>query len=257
MRTTIKKNVDNYGMTAGLITKENGLTIIVLLSAFVAFTLSASAGLGGSLILVPILVLLLGAKSGIALATLLLAANNVAKVFAYRKTIPLKQSAFVILLTIAGAFLGASALVVADSYWVQLAVVASIALTLVAERDNWRAFRRISAPVLAFLSGSTSGFSGTSGPLKGIALRSLNLQRQFLVGAASAVSLMGDMTKATVFINSDLMPPDTLWLFAAATTLMPFATLLGKRINQQIGERAYTGLFWAVMVGYTARLILT
>ena len=50
----------------------------------VSFTISASAGLGGSLLLVPSLSLVLGTMEGVALAALLLGANNVAKVAAYR-----------------------------------------------------------------------------------------------------------------------------------------------------------------------------
>jgi ankyrin repeat protein len=38
---------------------------------------------------------------------------------------------------------------------------------------------------------------------------------------------------------------------------MLVATFAGRRINRAIGERGYTSLFWAVMAGYTARLVLT
>ncbi|CAA9282739.1 MAG: hypothetical protein AVDCRST_MAG93-3301, partial [uncultured Chloroflexia bacterium] len=72
--------------------------IFVLLATSAAFTISAAAGLGGSLILVPALALVLGTKEGVALAALLLALNNVVKVFAYRQTIPLAKSALVIVL---------------------------------------------------------------------------------------------------------------------------------------------------------------
>ena len=71
---------------------------VVLLAVIAAFALSASAGFGGSLILVPTLALLLGTKSGVALAALLLAANNIVKVFAYRKTLPYRKAAPVIAL---------------------------------------------------------------------------------------------------------------------------------------------------------------
>ncbi|MDQ3698341.1 MAG: TSUP family transporter, partial [Gemmatimonadota bacterium] len=104
-------------------------------------------------------------------------------------------------------------------------------------------------------AGATSGFSGTSGPLKGIALRGLGLDRARLVGAASAVSLAGDATKAVVFLHASLLDsahwPILLW----ALPLMPITALVGRRINRQIGERAYTTLFWLVIAGYSARLL--
>jgi uncharacterized protein len=150
--------------------------ILVLLAAAAAFTTSAAAGLGGSLILVPALALLLGTKEGVALAALLLALNNVVKVFAYRRTIPLAGSAIVIAWTIVGSAVGAWLLVAAPASLVSAGVVASIGLSLLAERlTDARPTRRAAAPALAFASGATSGFSGTSGPLKGVALRHLEL----------------------------------------------------------------------------------
>ena len=49
------------------------LFAVVLLSGAASFFVSASAGMGGSLVLVPVLALSLGTKEGIALAALLLA----------------------------------------------------------------------------------------------------------------------------------------------------------------------------------------
>jgi uncharacterized membrane protein YfcA len=236
---------------------DTHMLTIALISAFVAFVISAAAGLGGSLILIPVLVLLLGAKQGIALAALLLAANNIAKVIAYWHTIPWRVSSTVVLLTIFGALAGARLLVAVDEIYVQVGVLVSIVLTLAAEHANWRFMQKASAPVLAFFAGTTSGFSGTSGPLKGIALRNLRLPRQYLVGAASIVSLAGDMTKAAVFLHASVLSNNLFWLFLVTVPLMPLATLLGRRINRQMGERAYTGLFWTVMAGYTVRLLAT
>src|SRR5688572_18807258 len=58
---------------------QHGALIIaaLLVCAGLAFLLSASAGLGGSLLLVPVFALLLGPKQGIALAALLLMGNNI------------------------------------------------------------------------------------------------------------------------------------------------------------------------------------
>jgi uncharacterized protein len=230
---------------------------LVLLAASAAFTISASAGLGGSLVLVPSLALVLGTKEGIALAALLLALNNVVKVAAYRRTIPLAASAAVIALTVAGAAAGARLLVAASEHLVSLAVVASIALSVVAERvERLAPSRRAASPPLALAAGATSGFSGTSGPLKGIALRNLCLDRFHMAGAASAVSLAGDATKAAVFADAALLGPESFAIAAACAPLMVAATLAGRRLNRTAGERGYAVLFWSVMCGYTARLLL-
>lgn len=233
------------------------MMVLALVAVAVSFTVSASAGLGGSLVLVPILALVLGTKEGVALAALLLAANNVVKVFAYRETLPYRKALLVIVLVAVGAALGALLLVSAPERVVTVAVITSFVLALIAERLDLSRLRRVGGPLLALGSGATSGFSGTSGPLKGMAIRQLELDRAHFVGAASLASLAGDATKATIFTEAGLLGGDSFLLAAAAVPLMLVATFAGRRINRAIGERGYTSLFWAVMAGYTARLVLT
>ena len=231
--------------------------LLVLAAAAVSFTLSASAGLGGSLVLVPTLALVLGTKEGVALAALLLAANNVVKVLAYRETLPIRKAVAVIVLVAVGAALGARLLVAAPEAIVTLAVIVSFVFALIAERLDLSRLRRLGGPVLAFGSGATSGFSGTSGPLKGMAIRQLDLDRAHFVGAASLVSLVGDVTKAAVFTEADLLAGQSFLIALVAVPLMVIATFTGRTINRSIGERGYTWLFWAVMAGYTVRLMLS
>jgi uncharacterized membrane protein YfcA len=235
---------------------EPWVVVATLIAITVSFTLSASAGLGGSLILVPTLALLLGTKEGVALAALLLATNNVVKVVAYRKTLPFRKALVVIVLVSAGALVGARLLVAAPEQVVTIAVILSFGAALIAERFDLSAARRAGGPLLAVASGATSGFSGTSGPLKGMALRQLSLDRAHFVGAASLVSLAGDATKTAVFTEAGLLGGNSVLFLVLAVPLMLVATFSGRRINFAIGERGYTTLFWAVMGGYTLRLVV-
>lgn len=230
---------------------------VTLVAVTVSFMISASAGLGGSLILVPTLALVLGTKEGVALAALLLAANNVVKVIAYRKTLPFRKALLVIVLIALGAALGARLLVATPENVVTVAVIVSFVFALIAERLDLSRIRRAGGPALAFASGATSGFSGTSGPLKGMAIRQLDLDRAHFVGAASLASLAGDLAKTAVFTDAELLGADSFLIAAAAVPLMVGATFAGRHINQVIGERGYTILFWAVMGGYTLRLLLS
>lgn len=227
----------------------------VLLAVACAFALSASAGFGGSLILVPTLALMLGTKSGVALAALLLAANNVAKVVAYRKTLPVRRAFAVIVLIAIGSAVGAFLLVAVPERVVGIAVLVSFALAFVLEYFNFKRVRRGSWPVLALASGATSGFSGTSGPLKGLAVRGLGLDRLHLVGALSMASLVGDVTKTAIWTEASLLNRNDYLFALMCVPLMIAATLLGRRFNLKISERGYTGLFWGVMLGYTVRLV--
>ena len=233
---------------------EPWMVAFTLVAVTVSFLVSASVGLGGSLILVPSLALVLGTKEGVALAALLLAANNVVKVIAYRKTLPFRKSIVVIILVSVGAWVGARLLVSAPVDLVTVAVIVSFGFALVAERLQLNRVRSVEGPVLAFAAGATSGFSGTSGPLKGMALRQLDFDRSHFVGAASLVSLAGDATKAAVFAEAGLLTGDSLSVTIMAIPLMLIATFAGRRVNFSLSERGYSYLFWAVMAGYTLRL---
>lgn len=228
---------------------------LALIAVAAAFVVSAAAGLGGSLVLVPALALILGTKEGAALAALLLAGNNVVKLVAYRDAVPWRASAWLVLATVVGAAIGARLLVSAPEDLVSIAVIAGFAAALAFERLQLSTVQRAAAPVLSLGSGLTSGFSGTSGPLKGIAIRSLPLDRLHIVGAASVVSLAGDATKTAIYTEAELLGGAAVALAAAAVPLMVVATWFGRSMNQRIGERGYTMLFWGVMAGYTWRLV--
>ena len=226
----------------------------VLTLVWFAFAVSASAGLGGSLVMVPTLALFLGSKEGVALAALLLACNNVFKIGAYRRTLPFRAAALVVVLVIIGAAIGSKLLVAAPEWAVTVGIVTMFAATLIAERLRIDRVRAGFAPLLAFGAGATSGFSGTSGPLKGAAIRNLDLDRRHFVGAASLASFAGDATKTAIFADDQLLTRTSVLLAVGAVPLMALGTWTGARFNDRAGERAFARLFWIVMAGYSVRL---
>ena len=228
-------------------------TLLVLFLVWCSFTVSASAGLGGSLLMVPTLSVALGSKEGVALAALLLAGNNIGKIIAYRRTLPFRAAALIIVLLAIGAALGATLLVNAPEMAVTVAVIAMFVITMLAEWRQWSLRSRF-APLLAFVSGATSGFSGTSGPLKGASIRNLDLDRRHFVGAASLASFAGDATKTAVFADAQLLTRSSVLLAVAAIPLMALGTFTGSRLNDKVGERSFALLFWGVMTGYSVRL---
>lgn len=227
----------------------------ILIAAAASFTLSASAGLGGSLILVPALSLLIGVKEGVALAALMLAANNVVKVMLYRKTIPWRGALGVLVMTIAGAFLGAQLLIALPAGAVGIAVILAMTSALWFEFRKLEMTSKLTSPVLAFFAGATSGFSGTSGPLKGVAIRNLGFDRLNFVGAASLVSLGADVTKTALFTSTGLLDRSSLIIAAAAIPIMLAGSLAGRHINSRVGEKAFFVFFWCVMGAYVLRML--
>ena len=229
---------------------------VVLALVYASFVVSASAGLGGSLVMVPTLALFLGSKQGVALAALLLAGNNVMKIIAYRRTLPFRAASVIVVLIVLGAALGSTLLVNAPELVVTIGIVTMFVASVLAERFETRRLRAGFAPLLAFASGASSGFSGTSGPLKGVAIRNLDLDRRHFVGAASLASFAGDATKTAIFADAELLGRTSVLVALAAIPLMAFGTWTGSTINSRAGERTFAILFWIVMAGYSVRLLI-
>ena len=145
-------------------------------------------------------------------------------------------------------------LVNAPTVVVTVGVIAMFALSIAAEHFEWKPVRRGFAPFLSFVSGATSGFSGTSGPLKGVAIRNLDLDRRHFVGAASLASFAGDAAKTAIFAEAQLLGRTSVLIAAAAVPLMIAGTWTGSQLNERAGERTFAVLFWTVMTGYSVRL---
>lgn len=86
-------------------------------------------------------------------------------------------------------------------------------------------------------------------------MHALELDRLHVVGALSLVSLVGDVTKTAIWTEAKLLDGRDYLFALTCIPLMLCATFWGRYLDTTIGERGYTALFWAVMVGYTGRLV--
>ena len=230
----------------------------VLLATFVALFISSVAGYGGSLVLVPALGALLGPKEGIALASLLLAWNNVFKVIAYRKTLALRRGWPLLIASAVGVRFGASVLIKAPERAVMWAIVAvtiaSLAAELAFDDSRLRLRRHLPVPTMAAAS-VLSGVSGSSGPLKGISIRSLGLPRLEHVGIAACVSLVADALKVELFASAGILQQSHVETLLVALPMMPIGAWLGRAVNRRIDEGMFRWTFWTVVGGYTMRMV--
>ncbi len=232
--------------------------LLVLTATFVALLVSSIAGYGGSLVLVPALGATVGPKEGVALAALLLAWNNVFKIIAYRRTLALGQGWPFLIVTAAGVWLGAHLLINLSSDLIMWAIVAGTVASLLAELvggDSTLRLRRHAAIPAMAASAVLSGISGSSGPLKGIAIRSLELPRLEHVGVAACVSLVADALKVELFANAGILRAVHLESLIVALPMMPVGAWLGRAINRRITEEAFRWVFWTVVGGYTLRMV--
>ena len=241
------------------------MIFLYFLAVAASFLVSSTVGLGGSLIAVPAMIAFFGLKSGVAIAAMLLASNNIFKIIAYRRTIPWKNASILSAITMVGVFIGAHLLLSMPDIWIIIAVLASVTWSLVTEgmlnishsrSPNLPTKKPWLAGVYALASGLTSGFSGTSGPLKGLAIRQFISNRQHYAGAASLISFVGDITKASVFAEALLLDQQDLQLLLLAIPLMPLCAFAGRWLNWKSGQLGFSYMFWIVMIGYALRLAI-
>jgi uncharacterized protein len=232
-------------------------TTLIVVAIFVSLFVSSIAGYGGSLILVPTLGALLGPREGIAFAAVVLAWNNVFKVIAYRHTLALREGWPLVAVAAVGVSIGARTLVALSDrvvIWTVIVVTGvSLIVELVGTERLLRTRRRMALPAMA-ASSFLSGVSGTSGPLKGVAIRSYALPRLEHVGLAACVSLIADVFKVEVFASAGLLDNMNFATLALVLPMMPVAAWVGRYVNGRMNEEAFRWVFWSIVAGYTIRM---
>ena len=233
------------------------MNIMLILAVFLAFFVSALMGQGGGLIMAPVMIAAFGPKEGVAIAAVLMAANNVIKAAAYLRSIP-KVSFLLAIGTVAGTLIGSLLLVSVPEKIVLFAAMASILASFGYEVFGRQALRigdKSVAVLFAAIAGITSGVSGTSGPLKAVSVRMMNLQPLRHVGAATVLSLVGDVTKAIALVAAGVTSYSSVLEVGWAFALMPLATWGGWYINSRKMKPQWFGiLFWITIGAYLLRL---
>jgi uncharacterized membrane protein YfcA len=223
---------------------------------FISFLVSASCGLGGSLILIPGLSWILGIKEGIVMSSLLLGLNNLVKLFFYRKEIRCRPSFQLLFLMLAGTALGALLMLKANSKLLSLFLFVHVLLSFLIQHKATETVKRKTGLLFSFLSGFCSGFTGTSGPLKGLAVKCFMNIKTEVVAAASILSLASDSLKSTIYLQNFSTDIVNLQWLGYSIIIMPLATWMGRSLNKKMSSRAYDTLFYFVMGGYVIRILL-
>lgn len=230
---------------------------LVFILIFLSFLVSASAGMGGSLLLIPTLSYFIGIRDGIIISALLLGLNNCVKIIAFRKYIRFKTISWLMLFMLLGAIPGSLLMMAINEQLLAVILFGNIIFAFIIEKNAATGVRNKISWGYSWLSGFCSGLSGTSGPLKGMAIKCIDLTKMEVVAAASVLSFAADSTKAIIYLsNQNPLTPANTNLLLVSTCMMPVATLLGRQINRKISDVAYDVLFFSILSGYVVRLAL-
>ena len=226
-----------------------------VLAAFLLALLSAVAGFGGGVLLLPVFTALFGLRVAIPALTLTQLSSNGSRVWLNRRELRWCLIGWFALGAIPCAVAGALLLTHAP-----LAPLKRLLGLFLIGVVVWRRFQRQPRPpaeptfaAVGAASGLGSALLGSVGPLTAPFFLALGLTRGVYIGTEAASALTMHLAKIATYGAGDLLTSQVLLLGAALTPATLLGAWAGKKIVGRISERVFVLL---VEVGLVAAGVL-
>jgi hypothetical protein len=231
---------------------------LVLLGCFVGFLMSATTGVGGALMMVPLLALVVPAGLAVALATPIMLVNNVGKLALMRGSLDRTFLGRSMLGAVPGAIAGSLLLgVVPDAVLrrgMGLFLLAYVAVSAFWQ-DRVPRVGRGGAVGWGAITGLASGLIGAGGPTSAAAMRGYGLDRQGLVATGAALSVCMQLVKLPVFAAIGLLRARDLPLLGALCAVALLAAYTGRALLRRMESEAFDRLLLAALLALAALMI--
>ena len=217
--------------------------------AFVSELLGTVSGFGSSTFFVPTALLLETFTFVLALTAILHCFGNVFKIFLFRQHLNWKIIARLALPALVFTALGAALIEYTSVSWLQTALgvflVAFAVFKLFFKEGDWTP-PRFAGQALSALSGFLTGFVGTGGAVRGVALSSLNLSKDSFVAVSATIDIGGDFLRAGIYIANGYMD----WRQWFYLPLLLLAALAGARLGKLLLGRINQAQFEKVVASF-------
>ncbi|MGC2239772.1 MAG: sulfite exporter TauE/SafE family protein [Acidimicrobiia bacterium] len=238
--------------------------ILILATVLVAYYLKGILGLGGPILVIPVLAAVVGLEFAVAVIAIPnLIANTMLVWQSCGEFGTVKTFLWPLLITgIAGTALGSWALVNLDDRWASIGL-AGIVLVYVAwtvigpDFSLTGVWARRLAPVVGLVGGVFQGGTGVSGPVIATYVHSLKLSRASFV---LAITLPFQVLSVVQVASLSLLGAyDRERLVAAGIAVVPMAVAMiaGMRVGPRLSPRTFDKLVLAILVLAAIRLIWT
>ncbi len=237
---------------------------VILVTVMVAYYLKGILGLGGPLLIIPVLAGVVGLEFAVTVIAIPNLIANTMLVWQGRTAFPRVKPILVplIITGIAGTALGSWVLVNLDDRWASLGlaaiVFAYVAWTLVSPNfrlsDVWG--RRLS-PAIGLVGGVFQGGTGVSGPVIATFVHSLDLSRDaFVLAITLPFQILGIVQVASLSL---LGAYDRQRMIASAIAVVPMVIAMvgGMRVGPRLNSVAFNRLVLAILVLAAVRLAWT
>jgi uncharacterized membrane protein YfcA len=219
--------------------------IILAVVACVAAMLAAVTGFGGAAVLLPMLVLVFGAREAIPILTVAQLIGNGSRVWFNRHELDLKVVAWFALGGVPMAILGGM-LFARVPLAALTRVLGAFLILSVAWRQIWRGTKR-RLPLKSFVAiGAISSFLsallGSVGPLMAPFFLAYGLVKGAYIGTEALSTAVMHLTKLVAYKQSAILPMHAVFAGLALGPIMVGGSFVGERIVDRISERVFVAI---------------
>jgi uncharacterized membrane protein YfcA len=221
-------------------------------AAFIAFVISTVAGGGGSLILIPIATLLIGAEAVAPVVSLGTMVQRPVRLVLFWKSINWNVVKYYVPSAVVGSFLGAYLFSTASAEWLQIILGIFLISTIFQYRfgEKERSF-----PVktwfflpLGFAVSFFSGLIGATGPVLNPFYINAGIDKQAMIGTKTANSFLVGLVKLGTYSFFGALAGQMWWYGLMIGAAAGIASYVGKRILSEISSKTFRQFVIILMV---------
>ncbi len=230
---------------------DAGFLVLTAAVGFFGFVVSATFGIGGVVLLIPILSMVLPPAQAVAVSAPVMLVSNLGKTAVFFRHIHWRAALAVSALALPAAT--ASALVSAsvDERVILVSVATLILVSVVVERQRQAGATPMSTPALVAwgaVTGVISGLCGAAGPPTAIGLRRYGLDKDAFVGTVAIFAVWLQLVKIPAYISTNALPARLLPLAALLGVLAVVAVPAAPRLLRRLPTSAFRSVVDGILV---------
>ncbi|MCM0607362.1 MAG: sulfite exporter TauE/SafE family protein [Xanthomonadaceae bacterium] len=219
-----------------------GHEVLLILLSFFTEILGTLSGFGSSVLFVPAAVFLEEFKTVLVLTSMLHVFGNISKLFLFRGYLSIKTFLLLILPTVLFTGVGAWVVDLADPQLFRAAfgvVLILFSLLMFFRKKIESKINKSQAIVFSSISGFLTGFFGTGGAIRGVALFGLGLSAQSFIVTSAAIDIFGDVLRAGIYLKNGYLKSEHFFYLPIFIVITFLASWIGKIILKKITQKQF------------------
>jgi uncharacterized protein len=234
-----------------------GHLLLTLIVGCIGFMVSATFGIGGVVVLIPVLSLHLPPGEAVAISAPVMLVNNVGKAMVYGRFVDWRACGLVSLLGLPVAAIAAMFTAQLNDTWILLGVATFIVISIGVERVHaaWHIGPR-GLVLWGGITGVISGLCGAAGPPTAIGLRGYGLSKEVFVATVSVFAVGLQLAKLPAYWGTGLLASRDLGLVVLLAIIAGLSVAVGPSLLRRLPQRHFRTGVDAVLLLSAAWMIV-